>query len=277
MWSTASSSNPFDERRQPVEQPLLIVLEQPERPLDRGPKGAVPLVEAPTDRAPERHALVERAEHPVHTRATAYGPPPARSRAASRRGGRRGRSMVAALHAAEIGPGGGRPLPEEVDGAGGPVEGVHGHDVLAVDGERLTAGREHVQLRAAAGEGVGHAARLPSTTCSQLSITRSVRWAARSICIAARGVVGAGGPDRDGHARSRHRSSRRRRPAARTTRWRTHPTSSAAACTARRVLPTPPTPVSVTTRWARTVDDEARGGRRRGPTNDDRCRGRLFV
>ena len=65
--------------------------------------------------------------------------------------------MSAPLDTAEVRTGGGRPLPEEVHGARWHIERVNGHDVLAIDGERLTARREDVQLRAASGEGVDHA------------------------------------------------------------------------------------------------------------------------
>ena len=123
---------------------------------------------------PSVDALVERAEHTVHPERRRSSRRQLDRERQARRGGRRGARWSARSHPAEIGPGGGRPLPEEVDGTGGPVERAHGHDVLAVDGERLTARRQHVQLRTAPGEGVDDAA-APSTTCSQLSITRSVR------------------------------------------------------------------------------------------------------
>ena len=43
------------------------VLQQAVRPLDGGPKGAVALVVAPSDRAPERRTAVERVEDTLHT------------------------------------------------------------------------------------------------------------------------------------------------------------------------------------------------------------------
>ena len=146
---TASSSKPLENTAEPAEQPLLVGVEQPVRPLDRRPHRA---------RAGRRRRGAARSQHaePVvegvddGRRRRAWRPGPRRARwpagcrragaqsarpatAARRRRGRRRRRR----------PAGGTARPAVVAGS----QRAHGDDVLPVDAQRLAARGQHRAAR----------------------------------------------------------------------------------------------------------------------------------
>ena len=248
------------EDAEPSEQPLLVGIEQPVRPLDRRLHRAVAAVGA----APAAIAAGAWSSRRVDDGGHAE-----RRRA---RGGQldgQRQAVEAGAQGLDRRPVGRRraprrpPPPARRNSSTAAVaigSGRDGDDLLAVDAERLAAGRQRPAARGRPSSARRRPPRRASMTCSQLSTTSSAgppatarrgrrqRRSGRPAGADGEGdgvddVIGIGDAGQPDEPHVGEAVARARRP-----------TRSAS-----RVLPTPPTPVSVTTRsWRSSGDDVLR-------------------
>ena len=254
---------PVGEHGQPPEHPLLVGVEQAVRPLDRRPHRAVAVVAAAGDR---RAAGRSRSSSAPDDRGDAERRRPRRRQLDGQReaveppaelGDRR------PVQRREVDAGRRGPLPEQLDGRRRRIERSHGEHVLTVDARAPHDWSRRPTARGRRGQHVdrgGHAVDRRARSC------RGRAAAAPPASEAAAAASGSTAADARRRARAMvsATSSGSATQASSTNHTVANSESrSAAACTARRVLPTPPTPVSVTMRCRRVMSDDAAGRRRR--------------
>ncbi len=244
---TAVDPGTAREHRQPREQPLLRLGQQPVGPVDRGGEALVAGLRA-TGAAGEQVPVVEAAGHLRR----AHRPHP--------RGGQLDRERQAVEPAADLGdraldlavgvevrPGGAGTLHEQRGGVGGGHRGQR-PDLLALDAERLAARGEHDD----AGAVRHHAIEQPRRGVEHvLAVVQHEQQRARPRGTRSPSARSSGRAAAARAARSRRPGSPgRRRPAAparrATPRRGTAPAPRPATSSAVRDFPTPPTPVRVT-------------------------------
>ena len=219
--ATSASANPPWNTDRALQHRPLGVAQQVVRPLHRGFEGGLPLARSTLAARQEPEPIVEAIAELGEVDAAGPGRRRARSRAGSRRVARRcrRRSPAIASSSAMTAPAAVARLDEQLD-AGRVRAGRERRDlpgVLAVDLERLTARRQHPQLRAASEELVEQLAprrRSRARSCRPPAARRAARGTPRSGPISRCPVVERElerGRERAGDRRRRRRSRRDRR------------------------------------------------------------------
>ena len=243
--------------------------EQLVAPVERRPQRLVARQRRAAAAGEQAEAIVEAGRELFDAERGRRAPPPARSRAGCRRGAGRSRRVIAALARVrrEARLRRARPRHEQLDRGRVAadrcaigrrlrrhLERRHAIDVLARRAQRLAAGREDARVRTGAQQRLGHARRRLDHVLAVVEHEQELLAAQRRGHALRR--AGAGwqreperGGDRD---RDQLGIGQRRQLGDPDAVGVVAAAAGAATSSASRVLPTPPAPISVTSRWAVT-------------------------